>query len=78
MNKLFHPSLCDNSQLKEIKRCIETGLLCTQKKPTDRPTMPDVLQMLQGTKKVPTPKQPGYIKRVREAERYKQVWAERL
>uniref|UniRef100_A0A0E0FAW0 Protein kinase domain-containing protein n=1 Tax=Oryza meridionalis TaxID=40149 RepID=A0A0E0FAW0_9ORYZ len=73
MNKLFDPSLCDNSQLKEIKRCIEIGLLCTQKKPTDRPTMPDVLQMLQGTKKVPTPKQPGYIKRVREAERYKQV-----
>uniref|UniRef100_A0A0E0RFK5 Protein kinase domain-containing protein n=1 Tax=Oryza rufipogon TaxID=4529 RepID=A0A0E0RFK5_ORYRU len=73
MNKLFDPSLCDNSQLKEIKRCIEIGLLCTQKKPTDRPTMSDVLQMLQGTKKVPTPKQPGYIKRVREAERYKQV-----
>lgn len=73
MNKLFDPSLCDNSQLKEIKRCIEIGLLCTQKKLTDRPTMPDVLQMLQGTKKVPTPKQPGYIKRVREAERYKQV-----
>uniref|UniRef100_A0A0E0RFK6 Protein kinase domain-containing protein n=1 Tax=Oryza rufipogon TaxID=4529 RepID=A0A0E0RFK6_ORYRU len=73
IHKLFDPSLCDESQLKEIKRCVEIGLLCTQNKPSDRPTMPDVLEMLQGKKKVPTPKQPGYIKRVRAAGRYKQV-----
>lgn len=73
IHKLFDPSLCDESQLKEIKRCMEIGLLCTQNKPSDRPTMPDVLEMLQGKKKVPTPKQPGYIKRVRAAGRYKQV-----
>ncbi len=65
MNKLFDPSLCDESQLKEIKRCMEIGLLCTQNKPTERPTMQDVLKMIQGKKKVPTPKQPGYIKRGR-------------
>lgn len=64
MNGLFDPLLCDQSQLKEIKRCMEIGLLCTQKKPTDRPTMPDVLQMLNGKKKLPTPKLPGYIKHV--------------
>ncbi|BAH95599.1 Os12g0248000 [Oryza sativa Japonica Group] len=73
IHKLFDPSLCDESQLKEIKRCMEIGLLCTQNKPSDRPTMPDVLEMLQGKKKVPTPKQPGYIKRVRAAGRHKQV-----
>lgn len=73
INKLLDSRLCDESQLKEIKRCMEIGLLCTQNKPSDRPTMPDVLEMLQGKKKVPTPKQPGYIKRVRAAGRYKQV-----
>uniref|UniRef100_A0A0E0RFJ1 Protein kinase domain-containing protein n=2 Tax=Oryza rufipogon TaxID=4529 RepID=A0A0E0RFJ1_ORYRU len=72
IHKLLDPSLCDESQLKEIKRCMEIGLLCTQNKPSDRPTMPDVLEMLQGKKKVPTPKQPGYIKRVRAAGRHKQ------
>uniref|UniRef100_A0A0E0ML18 Protein kinase domain-containing protein n=1 Tax=Oryza punctata TaxID=4537 RepID=A0A0E0ML18_ORYPU len=73
INKLFDPWLCDESQLKEIKRCMEIGLLCTENKPSDRPIMPDVLEMLQGKKKVPTPKQPGYIKRVRAAGRYKRV-----
>uniref|UniRef100_A0A0E0FAV6 Protein kinase domain-containing protein n=1 Tax=Oryza meridionalis TaxID=40149 RepID=A0A0E0FAV6_9ORYZ len=67
MNKLFDPRLCDESQLKEIKRCMDIGLLCTQNKATERPTMQDVLKMIQGKKKVPTPKQPGYIKRARAA-----------
>uniref|UniRef100_A0A0E0BQX5 Protein kinase domain-containing protein n=1 Tax=Oryza glumipatula TaxID=40148 RepID=A0A0E0BQX5_9ORYZ len=73
MNMLFDPRLCDESQLKEIKRCMDIGLLCTQNKATKRPTMQDVLKMIQGKKKVPTPKQPGYIKRVRAAGRHKQV-----
>lgn len=64
MNELLDPLLCDQSQLKEIKRCVEIGLLCTQKKPADRPTMPVVLEMLNGKKKLPTPKLPGYIKHV--------------
>ncbi|EEE53015.1 hypothetical protein OsJ_35720 [Oryza sativa Japonica Group] len=51
MNKLFDPRLCDESQLKEIKRCMDIGLLCTQNKATERPTMQDVLKMIQGKKK---------------------------
>ncbi len=46
---------------------MDIGLLCTQNKATERPTMQDVLKMIQGKKKVPTPKQPGYIKRARAA-----------
>ncbi|CAD6255869.1 unnamed protein product [Miscanthus lutarioriparius] len=46
MEKLFDPSLCENSDLKMIRRCIGIGLLCTQEKPNDRPTMWEILDML--------------------------------
>ncbi|KAL6908116.1 hypothetical protein ACP4OV_002286 [Aristida adscensionis] len=62
MKELLDPALYEESQLKEIKRCTEVGLLCTQFKPADRPTMPDILAMLDGKKKLPTPKKPAYIK----------------
>lgn len=45
---LFKPSLCWESQLMEIKKCIEIGLLCVELNKEDRPTMEDVLGMLNG------------------------------
>ncbi|KAL6908108.1 hypothetical protein ACP4OV_002278 [Aristida adscensionis] len=62
MDELFHPSLCDASQLMEIKRCLKIGLLCTQYELAKRPTMADVLHMLSGKKELPTPNQPEYTK----------------
>ncbi|TVU24439.1 hypothetical protein EJB05_26875, partial [Eragrostis curvula] len=46
---LLHPTvLVDESQLLEINRSVEVGLRCTELDPADRPTMADVLQMLNG------------------------------
>ncbi|KAG2559177.1 hypothetical protein PVAP13_8NG295300 [Panicum virgatum] len=68
MDEIFHPELYNNdaSQLKEIKRCVEVALLCTQCDPADRPPMEDVLQMLPGLKKLPTPKKPSYMLPIRK------------
>ena len=65
MDELFDPALYNNdeSQLIEIKRCVEVALLCTQCDPADRPPMEDVLQMLRGLKEMPTPKKPSYMER---------------
>jgi len=51
----FDPSLFDMSQLTEIKRCVQLGLVCAQPNPVDRPIMADVLSMLNGEKELPTP-----------------------
>ncbi|KAG2557537.1 hypothetical protein PVAP13_8NG253900 [Panicum virgatum] len=48
---------------KEIKTYMEVGLLCTQINRKDRPTMADVLVMLDGKNELPTPKKPRYTKR---------------
>ncbi|CAO2146373.1 unnamed protein product [Urochloa humidicola] len=48
---------------KQMQRCMEVGLLCTQFNPADRPTMFDVLEMLNGRKELPTPRKPRYSKR---------------
>jgi len=63
MDELFDPALYNNdeSQLIEIKRCVEVALLCTQCDRADRPPMEDVLQMLRGLKELPTPKKPSYM-----------------
>lgn len=62
MDELFDPELLgDESQLMEIKRCLEIALLCTQSDPADCPHMEDVLQMLHGLKELPIPKKPSYM-----------------
>ena len=62
MDELFVPELLgDEPQLKEIKRCVEVALLCTQFDRADRPHMEDVLRMLHGLKEMPTPKKPSYM-----------------
>ncbi|WVZ49908.1 hypothetical protein U9M48_001227 [Paspalum notatum var. saurae] len=60
--KEFDPALFVESQLVEIKRCIQVGLLCAQHECADRPTMVDALLMLHGEKTLPNPRKPGYIK----------------
>ncbi|CAL4990430.1 unnamed protein product [Urochloa decumbens] len=63
MGELFESSLFEESQLTEIKRCLEIGLLCTEFEWATRPTMADVLDMLNGKKGLlRTPKRPEYTK----------------
>nr|AGT17317.1 hypothetical protein SHCRBa_149_L06_F_10 [Saccharum hybrid cultivar R570] len=58
----FDPSLFDGShQLAEMKRCVEVGLLCTQRDREDRRTMADVLEMLHGHKELHIPKMPSWF-----------------
>lgn len=59
----FDPSLFDGSQLIDMKRYVVVGLLCAQGRRAYRPSMADVLKMLNGNKELPTPKKPeqGYI-----------------
>ncbi|CAN6363653.1 unnamed protein product [Urochloa humidicola] len=58
VEELFDTSLCHKSQLMQIKRFIEVGLLCVEFDREDRPTMEDVLAMLNGEKELPALKQP--------------------
>ncbi|CAN6363658.1 unnamed protein product [Urochloa humidicola] len=62
MMELLDPSLFDEPQLKDIERCVEVGLLCTQFDPADRPDMVEALEMLRGQKALRTPFRPGYTK----------------
>ncbi|RLM59151.1 cysteine-rich receptor-like protein kinase 10 isoform X2 [Panicum miliaceum] len=57
----FDLSLFDGSELTEIKRCVMVGLLCAQDRRAYRPSMADVLEMLNGDRELPNPKKPAYI-----------------
>ncbi|TKW02281.1 hypothetical protein SEVIR_8G235200v4 [Setaria viridis] len=59
--ELFKPSLCCKSQLMQIKKCMEIGLLCVEEDREHRPTMADVLAMLNGVKELPALKRPWGI-----------------
>jgi len=61
-NELFNPSLTDESDLKDIERCMKIGLLCTQEFPGDRPSMQDVLKALNSKEDLPTPNRPSFLK----------------
>jgi hypothetical protein len=52
IERLFDSTLFDQSQLTEIKRWVEVGLLCAQRDPASRPTMADVLQMIHGAQRI--------------------------
>ncbi|GJS75528.1 G-type lectin S-receptor-like serine/threonine-protein kinase isoform X1 [Tanacetum coccineum] len=55
----------------EVARAIHIGLLCVQKYPEDRPSMPMVVLMLGSEIPLPEPKQPGFYtdrRRPQEAE----------
>ncbi|TVU23610.1 hypothetical protein EJB05_25985, partial [Eragrostis curvula] len=66
VEELFNPSLFDSSQLMEIKRCMCIGLLCTQFDRADRPTMKDVIEMLNGDEELPTPKTPKFYNELQD------------
>ncbi|CAO2150064.1 unnamed protein product [Urochloa humidicola] len=61
IEELFDPALFGESQLTEIMRCVEVGLLCAQHDRANRPNMAEVLQMLYGLKELPIPKKPEYM-----------------
>lgn len=50
---------CNNYLKSEVKRCIQIGLLCVQQNPTRRPTIKDVMLMLNGSKTPPQPTAPA-------------------
>ncbi|TVU41452.1 hypothetical protein EJB05_14969, partial [Eragrostis curvula] len=64
--KLLHPSLCSEPEPRaaHIWRCVHIALLCVQKDPADRPSMKDVVLMLNGGDSIlcqplPTPDRPA-------------------
>ena len=63
MKELFDPSLLYGDDQLEMEKCMEIGLLCTQYDREDRPTMLDVLEMLDGNKILWTPKKPAYLQK---------------
>lgn len=52
-DSLLGPSPRDEAELKEIKRCMDIGLQCAAKERADRPTMWDVVDMLDGKEEQP-------------------------
>ncbi|CAI0431237.1 unnamed protein product, partial [Linum tenue] len=44
-----------------MMRCIQIGLLCVQESPDDRPTMSNVIFMLENATTLPSPKKPAFI-----------------
>ncbi|KAM3406103.1 hypothetical protein ACQJBY_000253 [Aegilops geniculata] len=48
VDSLLDHSSHDESELKEIKRCMDIGLQCTAKERAERPTMSDVIDLLDG------------------------------
>ncbi|CAL4915895.1 unnamed protein product [Urochloa decumbens] len=61
--ELIDTSLAPNSHSAEMMRCINSALLCVQENAADRPTMADVIAMLnsEATTTLAEPKQPAYF-----------------
>jgi len=62
LHQLLDPILSDSRQeLAEIVRCAHVALLCAQENPADRPTMSDVVALLnfESVSLLPSPKQPS-------------------
>ncbi|KAI9094172.1 hypothetical protein K1719_026754 [Acacia pycnantha] len=59
---LMDPSLSENCDANQFFRCAQVSLLCIQDEAGDRPTMSQVLIMLESdTASLPTPKQPTFF-----------------
>jgi hypothetical protein len=57
----MEPTIGYPSSTSVLLRFINIGLLCVQERPTDRPTMPDVVSMISNEHApLPTPKQPTF------------------
>ena len=62
LHQLLDPILSDSRhELAEIVRCAHVALLCAQENPADRPTMSDVVALLnlESVSLLPSPKQPS-------------------
>lgn len=60
--KLVDSPLRDESQTREITRCIQIALLCVEENPANRPTMQEVVLMLScQSVALPTPQRPAYL-----------------
>jgi hypothetical protein len=58
---LMEPTISYPSSTSIILRFINIGLLCVQESPTHRPTMSDVISMINNEHApLPTPKQPSF------------------
>ncbi|OMO57844.1 hypothetical protein COLO4_35046 [Corchorus olitorius] len=58
--ELVDPTLSDSCCKSQVLRCITLGLLCVEDSPLDRPTMSDVISMLNGEMQLPLPKRPAF------------------
>uniref|UniRef100_A0A2N9IAJ3 Receptor-like serine/threonine-protein kinase n=1 Tax=Fagus sylvatica TaxID=28930 RepID=A0A2N9IAJ3_FAGSY len=59
--ELMDSTMTDSCPLNELMVCIQVGLLCVQEKAEDRPTMSDIVLMLNNEGvTLPTPKQPAF------------------
>ncbi|XP_049382993.1 G-type lectin S-receptor-like serine/threonine-protein kinase At1g61500 [Solanum stenotomum] len=53
-------TLINSFSPEEITRCLHVGLLCVQEHPRDRPTMADIILILNSEMKCSSPKQPTF------------------
>jgi serine/threonine protein kinase len=60
--EFFDASLFDGSQGMEIRRWVQVGQLCIQDDREDRPTIADVLEMLNGKEELPSPKKKSMVR----------------
>ncbi|CAK8541406.1 unnamed protein product [Lathyrus sativus] len=59
---LIEPEIYDDSNPKDILRCIHIGLLCVQESAVDRPTMATVISMLNSEiMEIPPARQPAFL-----------------
>lgn len=57
--KFIDPSLTESCSVTEVRKCIHIGLLCVQEDPAERPSMTDVVVLIEsGCKSLPEPKRP--------------------
>ncbi|KAL5581838.1 hypothetical protein UlMin_014280 [Ulmus minor] len=61
---LMDPTLQESCKVDQFMKCVNVGLLCVQEDPSDRPTMSNVITMLDSdSTTVPTPKRPAFVLR---------------
>ncbi|XP_068322203.1 G-type lectin S-receptor-like serine/threonine-protein kinase At4g27290 [Pyrus communis] len=58
--ELLDTSVGDSSNQHEVLRSIHVGLLCVQRNPANRPSMPAAVLMLSGESALPQPQKPGF------------------
>ena len=58
------PSLQGSYKEDQYVKCFKVGLLCVQEDPSERPTVPSIITMLDSeTAAIPTPQQPAFVLR---------------